>query len=92
MEPKEPTRPEFDEAELKRWAALLRRFIHDLRNPLTVIKTNVAYLKETDPAELVVEAPAVLEDLEQAIDQAEKLLSQLNQDTAHARDLLLKKP
>ncbi len=64
-------------AELARWTTTVRRFVHDLRNPLTVIKTNVAFLRERPPEELAEEAPPVLEDLAKATLQAEELVAEL---------------
>ena len=47
---------------------------------LTVLKTNIAFLRETSPEELLEEAPPVLDDLQLAVEEAEQLLNRLNRD------------
>lgn len=79
-------KPEDSTAELERWGKLIRRFVHDLRSPLTVIKSNVDYLRETPLSELGDEAGPVFDDLSDAVRQAEALLSALDDATAAARE------
>lgn len=59
-----------------RWVTSIRGFSHDLRNPLTVLKTNVVYMRDTQA--LDEEGTAVLEDIDQAVVQMEKMLTDLS--------------
>ena len=64
------------------WALRVRKLAHDVRTPLSVLKSNVGFLRETPPAELRAEAGPALEDLELGVQQVERLLADAS---AHAK-------
>jgi signal transduction histidine kinase len=64
------------ESMRENWVTSIRGFSHDLRNPLTALKTNVAFLRET-PEQLGPDGADVLLDIGQAVSDMEKLLGNL---------------
>lgn len=64
------------EAVREQWIGSIRGFSHDLRSPLTVVKTNVGFLRESG-AVVDDEGGAVLDDIEAGIAQMEKMLADL---------------
>jgi signal transduction histidine kinase len=64
------------ESMRENWVSSIRGFSHDLRNPLTALKTNVAFLRET-PDQLGPDGADVLADIGQAVSDMEKLLANL---------------
>ncbi|MBI3206348.1 MAG: HAMP domain-containing histidine kinase [Myxococcales bacterium] len=76
------------EATRERWIGNVRALSHDLRSPLTVIKTNVGFLREsvTFPDD---ETGEVLDDIDLGVGRVEKLLSAVTDvatfDLGHVR-------
>lgn len=76
------------EATRERWIGKVRTLSHDLRSPLTVIKTNVGFLREsvTFPDD---ETGEVLDDIGLGVGRVEKLLSAVTDvatfDLGHVR-------
>lgn len=76
------------EAARERWIGTVRALSHDLRSPLTVIKTNVGFLREsvTFPDD---ETGEVLDDIDLGVGRVEKLLSAVTDvatfDLGHVR-------
>lgn len=64
------------EAVREQWIGSIRGFSHDLRSPLTVVKTNVGFLRECGIA-TDEETEAVLDDIDQGLQQMEKMLADL---------------
>jgi signal transduction histidine kinase len=64
------------ESMRENWISSIRGFSHDLRNPLTALKTNVAFLRET-PEQLGPDGADVLMDIGEAVSDMEKLLGNL---------------
>jgi len=64
------------EAVREQWIGAIRGFSHDLRSPLTVVKTNVGYLRDSG-AVVDDEGGAVLDDIDAGVQQIEKLLNAL---------------
>ncbi|MCL4752316.1 MAG: HAMP domain-containing histidine kinase [Myxococcales bacterium] len=64
------------EAVREQWIGSIRGFSHDLRSPLTVVKTNVGFLRESG-AVTDEEGEAVLDDIVAGIQQMEKMLADL---------------
>lgn len=64
------------EAQREAWIGMIRRFSHDLRTPLAVVKTNTAFLRESG-AVFGDDTAEVLEDIDIGVDRLENLLSEL---------------
>ena len=69
------------EAEREHWIRVLRRFTHDVRTPLSVVKTNVGFLRESG-AVADDEGTEVLDDVDVGVERMVKLLDELSESAS----------